>query len=204
MYAHALHTHTLSLSLSLSLCLHFRTSACVGVCGYVLPARRLPEDRTRGGPVTWRRVGMYTEHGRLPSVLPNVRLHRGWFSETLPPFLDAQQRARGGGEGAPPPQAYVAFAHLDADLYSSTSFVLNEMGRRCLLANGTVLSFDELFGHPTLVDHEHRALTEASRRWGFTYEYITWMLHPESKYGRAAVAVTNATRTPSACEQEER
>ena len=46
---------------------------------------------------------------------PRVRLVKGWFNDTLPPFLR---------EFRPHPTLIL---HLDADLYSSTIFVLRQM-----------------------------------------------------------------------------
>mgnify|MGYP004293221693 CR=1 FL=1 len=45
----------------------------------------------------------------LPRVRDNVVLHKGWFNDTLPPFLDS------AGRDLP-----AAFLHLDADIFEST------------------------------------------------------------------------------------
>ena len=79
-------------------------------------------------------AGKYSVKGALPKVPSHVRLHVGWFNETLPPFLD------GLGRGP------VAFAHLDADIYTSTISVLDALAARCRLRLGTVLSFDREAG----------------------------------------------------------
>src|SRR5581483_604410 len=65
----------------------------------------LPEDwRARHAKGTFKLKGM-------PTVQDNVRLHVGWFHETLPGFVrDAQ--------------APLAFLHIDCDLYSSAKTVL--------------------------------------------------------------------------------
>ena len=146
-------------------------------------------------PKTWRKVGMYSLGGRLPAVRENVHLHAGWFNTTLAPFLVAQQR-RDGRDG----RAHVAFAHLDADLYSSTLQVLDELASRCMLRPGTILAFDELFGHPTLARQEYRALTEAARKWALSYEFLSFMLHPESKFGRVSLRLTSVAHART-CER---
>lgn len=64
---------------------------------------------------------------------------------------------------------------------------------RCLLQPGAVLSFDELFGRKTLIDQEWKALEEARLLHGMGYEFATWMLHPQSSYGRVSVVVKNVT-----------
>ena len=69
------------------------------------------------------------------------------------------------------------------------------MGSRCMLREGTVLAFDELFGHPALKQLEWRALLEAAHRWCFRFRFVSYMVHPLSRYGRAAVRVV----LPSDC-----
>ena len=54
-----------------------------------------------------------------------------------------------------------------------------------MLREGSVISFDELFGHEVVKNHEWKALQEVAAKWAFSYRFITWMLHPDSKYGRA-------------------
>ena len=93
-----------------------------------------------------------------------------------------------GDDPARPP-ARVAFAHMDADLYSSTVDVLGTLASRGLLRRGSVVAFDELFGHATVANQEWRALREVAARFGLRYRFVTYMLHPESKYGRAAIKI---------------
>lgn len=122
-----------------------------------------------------------------PSVPSNVRLHQGFFDKTFAPFLDSLPASS---------RTQVAFAHLDADLYSSTIEVLCAMCSRCLLGEGTVLAFDELYGKfvHALANHEWRALWEAALSCGFTFRFITWMVQPgpHTKAARAAVQITDA------------
>ena len=122
----------------------------------------------------------------MPKVPSNVRLHRGFFDATLPPFLDSLPTH---------PRPKASFVHFDADLYSSTAEALCALCSRCMLAKGTVLSFDELYGKnlPALAEHEWRALHEASASCGFSFQFITWMLFngPATRYARAAVQITD-------------
>jgi hypothetical protein len=157
-----------------------------------MPADRRDEERARRKPKSWA-VGGYSLNGELPRVARNVVLHAGWFNDTVPRFMESVKHF--GYQGIAEP--FVSFAHFDADLYSSTIDVLNAMGSACLLREGSILSFDELFGHPSLKQLEWRALLEASHRWCFRFRFVTWMLHPTSKYGRAAVKVV----LPSDCQQ---
>lgn len=57
-----------------------------------------------------------------------VRVVEGWFKDTLP--------------GLAPP-ARIAMAHLDCDLYSSTAEVLERLFSQRLMAEGSVLFFDD-------------------------------------------------------------
>jgi len=73
---------------------------------------------------------------------PRVQLVKGWFDHTLPGFLKDFQ-----------PQATLII-HLDADLYSSTIFALNQL--RPFMGPGTILIFDEFFDR----EHEMKAFSE--------------------------------------------
>ena len=115
----------------------------------------------------------------LSHVAAHVRLHVGWFNETLPPFLDTPI-----GSGP------VAFAHLDADIYTSTIQVLDALCTRCRLRMGTVLAFDEIFGPPGIHREEQRALDEATERCSLQWKFITFLNHPRTNFGRAAVQIT--------------
>jgi hypothetical protein len=103
-------------------------------------------DSFEGLPENW---GLFTSKevfdvkGKLPQFDdPRVRLVKGWFNDTLPPFLR---------EFHPHPTLVL---HLDADLYSSTIFVLRQMKPH--LRPGTILIFDEFFDR----EHELKALNE--------------------------------------------
>ncbi len=124
--------------------------------------------------------GKFSVHGARPKDLPsNVALHVGWFNETLVPFIESTPAAQP-----------VAFCHLDADLYVSTILVLNVLFSRCRHRRGTVLAFDELFGSVAQLEHEYRALKEASLRWGVSYRFVSYAITP-SPYVRAAVQITD-------------
>lgn len=135
----------------------------------------LPED----GFGTWKR-GTFTLHGKMPDVPANVHLHKGWFNETLPSFLDSELSKAASGTRA------VAFANMDADLYSSTISVLDAIMSRCMHRAGTVFSFDEIAGTRHAANHEWRALQEAQKRYKFTFHFISYLV-TASPFLRAAV-----------------
>ena len=155
----------------------------------------LPAEVAAGGSTSTKpsshhwRGSQYSTHGKLPDVrcCPGVKLHRGWFNDTLPPFMKLHA-------GQP-----VAFLHCDADIYSSTLTVLEEVFSRCGQRVGTVIAFDELFGSAEQEQHELRALLETATRHGVTFRFITYALVPSSPFGRAAVQVLSVGKR---CERE--
>ncbi|MCD2193323.1 class I SAM-dependent methyltransferase [Actinomycetospora endophytica] len=118
-------------------------------------------DSFEGLPEDWRagfRAGTFAVDS-VPEV-EGAELVVGWFSDTLPGFLEAH----------PGP---VDLLHLDADLYSSTATVLDLVGPR--LHPGSVLVFDEYLNHPGWQDGEHRAWREhvATHDVEYVYEAFT-------------------------------
>jgi Macrocin-O-methyltransferase (TylF) len=114
----------------------------------------LPEDWTR----EYRR-GDFSTDGRLPDVRSNVRLHKGWFDQTLPEFLR---------ENSEP----VAFLHIDCDLYSSTRTIFDLLVGR--IGSGTVIVFDEYFNYPGWREHEHKAFREFLAEHGLSARYLAY------------------------------
>ena len=108
------------------------------------PARGLPFiivvhafDSFQGIQEGWNRYnaqsfGMDGKPPELVAGLSNVKLHVGYFTQTL--------QALSGFRSQP-----VAFAHIDSDLFSSAREVLSYL--RCQLVPGTVLVFDEWFNY---------------------------------------------------------
>lgn len=117
-------------------------------------------DSFEGLPADWpgrhEGAGHYSTGGRLPAVPAHVTLHKGWFDQTLPPFLGR----------TPGP---VALLHVDCDLYASTRVVLDGLADR--IVAGTVILFDEFFNFPSWRDHEFKAFHEfaAAREVRYTY-----------------------------------
>jgi predicted O-methyltransferase YrrM len=120
-------------------------------------------DSFEGLPESWAGwnlvKGDFSLHGKLPKVPVNVKLHPGWFEDTLPRWLDAEAGA-------------VAFIHIDCDVYSSTKTVLAGLARR--IKPGTIIVFDEYFGYPNWQEHEYRAFREYTAEFGANYTYIGW------------------------------
>lgn len=116
-------------------------------------------DSFEGLPTEWggRATGAYTTHGELPRVRDNVRLHVGWFRDTLGPFVAEH----------PGP---VRLLNVDCDLYASTRDAFAFLAPR--FVPGTILVFDEYLCNPGWQEEEHRALVEAAQAHGFSYEVL--------------------------------
>lgn len=120
-------------------------------------------DSFVGLPESWsgtsKGAGAFDVGGTPPDLpVSNVEFHVGFFDRTVPDFAAAQQGP-------------FAFAHLDADLYSSTKTVFDHLFD--WFVPGTVVVFDEYFGYHDWQHHEHLAFTEFLERSGMTYEAIS-------------------------------
>jgi hypothetical protein len=72
-------------------------------------------------------------NGNLPQVNGNVKLIKGWFNETLLNFIQTQNKK-------------VSFIHLDADLYSSTKYILDVL--KDYIDRDCIIVFDESVNYP--------------------------------------------------------
>jgi hypothetical protein len=93
----------------------------------------LPEDWVLPWNTTPR--GAFSTGGDLPDIAdPRVSFVKGWFQNTLPPFLAAHPLGGGGP----------VLVHYDADLYSATLFVLATLWQAC---SEHFFIFDEFMSH---------------------------------------------------------
>ena len=116
----------------------------------------LPEDWT--GTILMK--GRFNKGGKLPKVPENVRLHPGWFNESLPEFKKQYLDD-------------IAYMHIDCDLYSSTRTIFEQLADR--IVPGTVIVFDEYFNYPNWQQHEYKAFQEFIRGSGVTYTYLGFL-----------------------------
>jgi len=117
-------------------------------------------DSFAGLPEAWSRqepAGAYSTQGHIPSLPPNVRLHQGWFEDTLPDVM-------------PQLQDGVALLHVDCDLYSSTQTVLQHLLPR--LKPGSIIVFDDYAGYPEWREHEYKAWQEAILAQGIKAQLV--------------------------------
>jgi Macrocin-O-methyltransferase (TylF) len=94
-----------------------------------------------------RGPGYFSTKGRIPEIDdPRACFYKGWFDQTLPNYK--------------PPEHDVLVLNMDADLYSSTAYVL--MHLRHIIEPGSFLYFDE-FNHR---QHELSAFENFCRETG--------------------------------------
>lgn len=103
--------------------------------------------------------GTFTTNLKIPTFPNNVILIKGWFSETLPIFLQNYNE-------------YFSFIHLDADTYDSTKVVLELTANR--IKPGTIVVFDEYFGYPNWQNNEAKAWKEFVEFHKKDYTYIAF------------------------------
>ena len=93
-------------------------------------------DSFEGLPEKWRDgfdKGAFNRNGDLPKVHSNVELIKGLFNETLLSFINTHNKK-------------VSFIHMDADLYSSTKYVLEVL--KDYIDTDCIIVFDELLNYP--------------------------------------------------------
>jgi hypothetical protein len=135
-------------------------------------ANRCPErkvhgfDSFEGLPVAWEGTGhdrgAFHAGGKLPNVPGNVRLHRGFFDQSLPVWQRENQDP-------------IAFLHVDCDLYQSTKTIFDELEGRLL--PGLVIVFDEYFGYHRWQQGEHKAFQEFIEKTGHSFRYLCHAYH---------------------------
>jgi hypothetical protein len=119
-------------------------------------------DSFEGLPEKWRDgydKGAFSRDGEFPEVNTNVVLIKGWFSETLVPFLKEHNKK-------------ISFLHIDCDLYSSTKYIFNAV--KDYLAEDCVILFDELVNYPGYTGEtgELLALYEFIQETKMKFEWI--------------------------------
>lgn len=98
---------------------------------------------------------------KLPKVRKNVKLIVGLFQSTLESFLNKHKEK-------------IAFLNLDADLYSSTYYVLETLIKNGRFQEGTVIQCDELFlwEKENWYVGELKAINDIFKKYNIQYNYI--------------------------------
>jgi len=101
------------------------------------------------------KIHHYNTEGQTPKIDDSrVKFIKGLFQQSLPEFLENYNSDKR------------KVIHMDADLYSSTLFVLTRL--LPLLKKDDIIIFDE-FGVPT---HEFKAFTELVSPYDLKYEFL--------------------------------
>ncbi len=111
-----------------------------------------PED----GRVDWQKPFKVVE---LPETPTNVTLVKGFFADSLDPFL-AEYKDE------------VAFVNIDCDLYSSTADVFQVLEKHNRIKAGLVIYFDELINYDGFMWNESKALFEMLERTGLGFDWL--------------------------------
>ena len=102
--------------------------------------------------------GKFSLDGIPPVVSSNVTLVPGFFSDTLPNWLENNS-------------GIFSLLNIDCDTYESTSFVLNSIGPDRIVS-GTLIIFDEYFGFYGWKDCEFKAWQEYCKINNIKYKYL--------------------------------
>jgi hypothetical protein len=113
---------------------------------------------------TWFPAGAFGVGARLPEVLPNVTLIKGWFDETLPGFLNDH------------PDERFAFIHVDSDTFEAATTVLSLLKGR--ITRGTIIVFDEYLGFPNWRNGEFLAWQNFVKAHSLQYRYLAFSGSP--------------------------
>jgi hypothetical protein len=93
-----------------------------------------------------------------PKVEDNVELVIGWFSETLPKFVEENDIDK------------INFINVDCDLYSSTKTIFENLGK--YIKSGTYIYFDEFFVNSNPIENEAKAFAEFLDEYKLDYDIM--------------------------------
>lgn len=96
---------------------------------------------------------------KLPNVPDNCVLIKGWFSETLPKYLETNSDV-------------IDFINIDCDIYSSTVDVFSVLENADRIKSGLVIFFDELVSYSGYIWNEALALFQMLERTGLGIEWL--------------------------------
>lgn len=135
-------------------------------------------DSFEGIPEHWGIMPKgYFKLDSLPEVRSNVKLIAGLFQETLESFLTEHPER-------------IAFIHMDADLYSSTKYVLLTLARNNRLERGSVIQFDELFNYMDWwKEGEYKAFLEFAEQFKVEFEYLGYHLSTGIAVGAVSIRI---------------
>lgn len=135
-------------------------------------------DTFSGLPENWEnftgglKKGTFDTKGHTPAIDDGrVLFYKGLFQDTLPDFLTNYDSNN------------ILVVNIDADLYSSTLFVLTQM--HSLLKKGSIVIFDEF----SSVLNEFRAFEDYCLAYNVDFELLTRSKTPKSYYAHVAIRI---------------
>ncbi|MCB8943386.1 MAG: class I SAM-dependent methyltransferase [Ardenticatenaceae bacterium] len=135
-------------------------------------------DSFEGLPEAWVNLsqtfalGSFSTAGKTPMMTdPRVHFVKGWFQQTLPPFL---------AQFTP---ANPLIIHCDADIYPSTLYVLCQLNP--YLQAGSIIIFDDF----SSMLHDFRAWDDYTRAFARQYEVLS--AAGRTYYEHVALRLTN-------------
>jgi len=149
-------------------------------------------DSFEGLPEYWRGnfiKGWFNRNGELPQVSSNVELIKGWFNETLVDFMKQQNKK-------------VSFIHMDADLYSSTKYVLDtlkdHMDKDCIIVFDELINYHGFDGDNGELKAFYEFVTENDVDYEWIGMYGTLGVYIDSNYENVAVIIHSINSKPIA------
>lgn len=107
-------------------------------------------------------VGSFSTGGKIPKLNKRIKIHEGWFNQSLPKFVSNFRQP-------------ISILHIDSDTYNSTKYVLTSIKK--FLVSGSLVLFDEYHGHPNWENGEFKAWQEFITRNHLKYEYLGFSPH---------------------------
>lgn len=133
-------------------------------------------DTFSGLPESWDNFtgglekGFFDTNGKMPIINDErVSFYKGLFQETLPNFLEMYDFDN------------TLVVNIDADLYSSTLYVLTQM--HDFLKKGSIIIFDEF----SSMLHEFRAFEDYCLAYNVNFEVLASSRTPKSYYAHVAI-----------------
>ncbi len=124
------------------------------------PNKVIGFDSFEGLPEDWR--AGFSKGSFLLKEIPKIdgaEIIPGLFQETLETFLEKTNSP-------------ISFIHLDADLYSSTKYVLNKLNT--YIKPGCIIVFDEFMNYPGFENHEYLAFKEWVLEYSRSFRVICY------------------------------
>jgi hypothetical protein len=119
-------------------------------------------DSFNGLPEDWKGwenpKGSFNLNGIPPQVEANVELVGGYFDQSLPLWVKDHEEP-------------FSLLVIDSDLYSSACAILDILGTKQIVS-GTLILFDEYFGHIGWRNNEFKAWQEFVKKHNIQYEYL--------------------------------